>query len=143
MSIHSEWINSLKTFNPSLKLPPPSLEELSIEYLEIKPNDLMIGKLPFQRKFTNPTGHFQGGFLSAAMDEVFGPLAYISTKKPCHSLSLNLTFIRPFKESDEFCLIEAKILSITQSFIFMKGEIKTQEGKLIACAETHMKKAEQ
>jgi uncharacterized protein (TIGR00369 family) len=141
MSVHTKWLESLKDFDHSLQLPPPSLKELNLEYIEIRPSEFMKAKLPFQDKFTNPTGSFQGGFLSAAMDEVFGPLAYLSFKTPGLSLNLNLTFLRPFIKSDEFCYLEAHVISMTNNFIFMRGEIKNQDRKLIAHAESHMTKA--
>jgi len=140
MSVHEEWLNSLQSFSQELTLPPPSLKELGLEYLEIRPGEFMIGKLPFQEKFTNPVGTYQGGFLTAAVDEVMGPLSYITAKSPCMTLSLNMTFLRPFTKEMSFCLIKANILSVSNNFIFMRAEITSQNGKLLAHAESHVTK---
>ncbi len=140
MSVHEEWLKSLKTFSQDLTLPPPSLKELGLEYLEIRPGEFMVAKLPFQEKFTNPVGIYQGGFLTAAVDEVMGPLSYLTAQSPCMTLSLNMTFLRPFTKEMSFCLIKASILSDSNNFIFLRAEITSPNGKLIAHAESHVTK---
>jgi uncharacterized protein (TIGR00369 family) len=139
MTIHQKWLDQLKTFPGNLQLPPPTLAELGLEYLEIVPNEKMSGKLPFQKRFTNPVGLYQGGFLSAALDEVFGPLSYISTNSACMTLSLNVTYLGSFKEDMGHCIIEAVVLKKTKNFIFMRADVKSPTGDLIAHAESHMK----
>lgn len=64
MSVHKQWLEKLKTFPGSLTLPPPTLQELQIEYLEIVPGKVMTAKLPFQKRFINPVGVYQGAFLA-------------------------------------------------------------------------------
>lgn len=140
MSQYEELIKQFKAVAPTLQLPPPSMEELGIEYVSIIPGKEIIAKLPFKQKFTNPTGIYQGGFLSAALDEVFGPLSFISSQGPCLTLSLNVTFLKAFVPSMKECRVQATILKETRQFIFMKGEVTTLEGELIAFAESHVTK---
>lgn len=139
MSVHQKWLEQLKTFPGNLQLPPPTLDELKLEYLEIVPDQKMLAKLPFQKRFTNPAGMYQGGFLSAALDEVFGPLSYISTQAVCMTLSLNVTYLGAFKEDMGHVIIEAIVLKKTKNFIFMRADVKSPKGDLIAIAESHMK----
>lgn len=138
MSVHEDWLKQLALFPGSLKLPPPSLAELKLEYLEIIPSKKMVAKLPFQERFTNPVGLYQGGFLAAAIDEVFGPLSYITHGAPCLTLSLNLTYLKGFSSKMGHCLIEAQVLKETNNFIFMRAEVKSPEGDLLLHAETHV-----
>ena len=142
MAKYHDLIEAFKNEAPQLQLPPPSMEELGIEYLEIIPGKEITAKLPFKQKFTNPVGIYQGGFLSAALDEVFGPLAFITTKGPCLTLSLNVTYLKAFMPSMKECLLNATILKETRQFIFMKGEITTIDGDLIAHAESHVTKVQ-
>jgi acyl-coenzyme A thioesterase PaaI-like protein len=138
MTIHEDWLKKLASFPGNLKLPPPSLAELQLEYLEISPGKKMLARLPFQERFTNPVGLYQGGFLAAAIDEVFGPLSYITHGGPCLTLSLNLTYLKAFTPSMGHCLIEAQVLKETNNFIFMRAEIKGPDGDLLLHAETHV-----
>lgn len=137
MSVHQKWLEQLKSFPGNLQLPPPTLAELQLEYLEIVPGEKMSAKVPFQKRFTNPVGLYQGGFLSAALDEVFGPLSYVSSGSACMTLSLNVTYLGAFK--DNFCIIEAVVLKRTKNFIFMRADVLSPNGDLIAHAESHVK----
>lgn len=146
MSVHDEWLGKLAEYKKNvlaatgkeLQLPPPTNLELKIEYLEINPGKNMIGKIPFQERFTNPAGLYQGGFLAAALDEVFGPLSYISSGTVCMTLSLNLTFLKAFTPAMKEILVEAIVLQKTKNFIFMRGEARSLAGDLVAFAESHV-----
>lgn len=145
MSFHDQWIASLtetkKQLNAQgidIQLPPASMLELQIEYLEAIPNKKIRGKVPFQKRFTNPIKTYQGGILSAAIDDHFGPLSYITAERPCTTLSLNVTFLKPFTEKMGHCFIEAEVLQKTKSFIFMRATVTSPEGDLLAHGESHV-----
>lgn len=140
MSVHEEWLKKIKTFpQDNITLPPPTLSELKLEYLEIVPGSKMKAKVPFQKRFTNPVGVFQGGMLSASIDEVFGPLSYMTAGGPTMTLSMNVTYLGSFKEEMGFCTVEAVVLKKTKNFIFMRADVNSPNGDLIAHAETHVK----
>lgn len=135
-----DLLSKLKDTAPALQLPSPSMTELGIEYLEIMPGQEITAKLPFQQKFTNPAGIYQGGFLTAALDEVFGPLAFITHQAPCLTLSINVTFLKAFTAPMQECLLNAKILKETKQFIFMRAEVLSMDGKILAHADSHVTK---
>jgi uncharacterized protein (TIGR00369 family) len=139
MTVHEEWLKNLEGFPGGLVLPPPTLKELGLEYLEVEPGVKMWAKVPFQKRFTNPVGLYQGGMLSACIDEVFGPLSYVTAMSPCMTISMNVTFLGSFKENMGHCLIKAGILKRTKNFIFMRADVESPNGELIAHAETHVK----
>lgn len=146
MTVHEAWLENLKRYKARLKeetgkdflFPPPTTDLLKIEYLEIVPGKKMVAKVPFQDQFRNPIGTFQGGLLGAAIDEVFGPLSYVSAERPCTTLSLNLTFLKAFPAKYPHAILEAQVISQTKSLIFMKGEGRTPEGDLLFHAESHV-----
>lgn len=145
MTVHEEWLAQLKVFKDQLnamgvpiQLPPPSQQELQIEYLEVTPGKRIRGKIPFQKRLTNPIGTYQGGFLTAAMDDHFGPLSYATAQRPCTTLSLNTTFLKPFVENMGHAIIEVEVLQKTKSFIFMRGMVTSPEGDLLCHAESHV-----
>ncbi len=145
MSTHEDWLVKLKSWKDELKqktgkdflFPPPSNETLQVEYTEIIPGSKMTGKFPYQKRFSNPLGLYQGGFLSAAIDEVLGPLSYITAGVPCMTLSLNVTYLRAFPESMGYVTVEGIVLQKTKSFIFLRAEVKSPAGDIIAHAESH------
>ncbi len=145
MSVHENWLKQLNKTKEQLnaqgidiQLPPPSQLELQIEYLEVIPGKKIKGKIPFQKRFSNPIKTYQGGFLTAALDDHFGPLSYMTADRPCTTLSLNTTYLKPFTEKMGFCTIEAEVLQKTKSFIFMRAVVLSPEGELLAHAESHV-----
>ena len=145
MSVHDKWLQTLANmkgvFNDQgldIQLPPPSQLELQIEYLEVIPGKKIKGRVPFQKRFTNPIKTYQGGFLTAAMDDHFGPLSYITAEKPCTTLSLNTTFLKAFTESMGYCIVEAEVLQKTKSFIFMRATLTSPDGDILAHGESHV-----
>ena len=146
MSVHDDWLEKLKTWKQDLKtqtgkdflFPPPSNETLQVEYTEIDPGKKMVAKFPFQKRFANPVGLYQGGFLAAAIDEVLGPLAYITAGRPSMTLSLNVTYLRAFSETMGHIFVEGLVLQKTKTFIFLRAEVKSPQGDLIAHAESHV-----
>lgn len=140
MSFHNQWLERLKAFpSDKLTLPPPTLTELGLEYLEMEIGKKLVAKVPFQKRFTNPVGLYQGGMLAACIDEVFGPLSYATAAGPCMTLSMNVSYLGAFKEEMGHCVIEATVLKKTNNFIFMRADVKTPNGELMAHAETHVK----
>lgn len=145
MSVNDEWFKSMAQMKAGLnakgvdiQLPPPSMLELGIEYLIVEPGKKMKGKIPFQSRFTNPIRTYQGGFLAAAMDDIYGPLSYVTAGGPCTTLSLNTTFLKPFTEKMGHCFVEAEVLQKTKSFIFMRATVTSPEGELLAHSESHV-----
>ena len=121
----------------SLTLPPPCSAELKATFVEYKTKKYLVRKFEVQQRFTNPAGGFQGGFISAAFDDTFGPLSYLVMKKPTTSLDLVTNFIRPVYPPDEL-VIRADVISRGFSSIHMSAQAHNQKGKLIATSTTNM-----
>jgi uncharacterized protein (TIGR00369 family) len=145
MNAHENWLKQVKSYKEEiqkmgldLELPPPSLKEIGLEYVEVFPEKRILAKVPYQKKFSNPIGLYQGGFIAAALDEVFGPLSYMTAMRPCMTLSMNISYLKPFTEKMSSCFIDAVVLQKTKSFIFMRAEVKSLDEELLAHAETHV-----
>ena len=118
-----------------LDAPPPSFRELHGEFVEADNRRIKV-RFPFDARFTNPIGIFQGGVLCAAIDNTFGPLSYLSLKRPSVTLDLSTHFIRSFSAKDEYIDVEAKVVSISSATLVMEAEVRNAKNKLIATATT-------
>lgn len=144
MNIHQQVMNSMKemaeTFNSSgvkLQLPPPSSIAVGTTYIGLDYGKSITAKIPFEARFANPLSMYQGGFLCAAFDEVFGPLTYMAAGRPAVALEMSTTFIRPFIASDEFIEVKAELVSKTRTILVLKAEATNSQGKLVAIARNH------
>lgn len=120
-----------------LRLPPPSIQTLGTEYIAMTEGEMLTARVPFADKFTNPLGMFQGGFLCAAIDDVFGPLSYMIAQRPAVTLEMSTSYIRPFTKEDEYVEIIGELVSKTHSLLILKAEIRNKNGKLLAVSRMH------
>lgn len=139
MSVHQKFLDMLKHYPKNLLLPPPSMLELGHEFIEMIPGEKLVAKILFQQRFANPVGIFQGGILTACIDDVFGPLSYMTAQAPCLTLALNTTYLGSLTKEMGHCIIEAVVIKKTKNFIFMRADVKAPNGDLLAHAETHVK----
>lgn len=121
----------------NLELPPSSSKAMGTVYTEMNLGKSLAARFAFNPLHTNPLKMFQGGFLCAAFDEVFGPLTYMAAGQPVVTLEMSTTFLRPFVAKDEFIEIRAEVVAKTKSILLLKAEAKNKDGKLIATGSNH------
>lgn len=134
MDITKKLLDHMKSSHQKLELPPPSMQELKPHFISLEEGKSLAAEFPFQRRFSNPLGIYQGGFLAAAFDEVFGPLSYSVAKVPCATINFSLNYIRPFQSTDRMMVIAAEVTNLSKNFIVMKAEARNQQGKILAVA---------
>jgi uncharacterized protein (TIGR00369 family) len=146
MTVHEDLMKQMLHYKEQfgamgikLSLPPLSMIELKLEYTKVEPGTLLAAKFPFQKRFTNPVGLMQGGFLAAAIDDIFGPLSYMTAQRPCMTLSMNITYLRAFSEKDQEVHLEGRVIQKTKNFIFMRVEVKNPQGDIVATADSQVK----
>ena len=114
---------------------PPAAVTLGFKLLEIDPERGEI-RVQFEAKpeFLNPMGVVQGGFVAAMLDDTLGP-ALVCTLPPgqfAPTIELKVNFIRPAPLG---VLIGAgRIVSRGGTIAFLSGELRTEQGDLIATA---------
>jgi len=123
---------------PGLTLPPTSFIEMQGKFLEYKENEYLRISFPVQEKYCNPAGNLLGGMLPAFFDNTFGPLSYMTAKKPTASLDLNVTFIKTISPKELEVIIVATIVKISKSFIIFEGKAYNPENELIATSTSRM-----
>jgi acyl-coenzyme A thioesterase PaaI-like protein len=132
-----------KAAGVELALPPPVWHELGCEFIHFEPEKKLVARVPFNPRFTNPTGAYQGGLIAAAMDNVWGPLSYMTLKGLCVTVELGTTFVRPFLAADEFMEVEASVTAITRNLVFMESRaLSVKSGKLLAFGSTQCMRVE-
>ena len=108
----------------NLDAPPRSFKELHGEFVEADNRRVKV-RFPFDERFANPIGTFQGGVLCAAIDNVFGPLWYLALRRPSVTLDLSTQFIRSFSAKDEYVEVEARVVSISSATLVMHAEVRS------------------
>ena len=138
MSIHEDFnaiMMKMKSANPKLQLPPKSFTETKSEVVGYDEKSLSI-RFPFDERFTNPLGMFQGGMLCTLLDNVYGPLSYMAAQTGTITLDMNCTYIRPFLPDSKYVTIKATVVSKSKQLIRMQATVEDAAGKLVATSTT-------
>jgi acyl-coenzyme A thioesterase PaaI-like protein len=79
----------------------------------------------------------QGGFITAAFDNVFGPLSYLAARGVCTSIDIHTQFVRGIGAGDTLT-VTAIVVSRGTSTIYMTGEALNSAKKVVAIANTNL-----
>lgn len=126
------------TLGAKMELPPPASKFMEIDFVEHIPGKSFKIKFPLKPEYHNPGGIVLGGFFSVFFDMAYGPFSYLECKEFASSLDLNMSFLKPLRASDEYAFAEAELVSISKSFLTMRGKIYKMDGTLVATGNTRM-----
>jgi uncharacterized protein (TIGR00369 family) len=117
------------------KPPPPAAALLGFELLAIdEAKGAIRVRFAARPEFANPIGVVQGGFLAAMLDDTLGP-ALQSTLGPdqfAPTLELKVNFISPARPGS--LIAEGRVVARGGSVAFLAGELRTEDGTLVATA---------
>lgn len=117
-----------------LGTPPPCYLHMKAELIEYDPEGGLTVAFPVVQSYLNPAGTMQGGFITAAFDNVFGPLCYLATgTRASAMLDINNSYHRPAFAGD-LLTISARVKTKGRTVVHMQGEAYNQENKLVASA---------
>lgn len=126
-----------KTAGMGMPFPPPCFISMEGKFLEYESRKRLKVSFPVSAESLNPQGKMQGGFLTAAFDNVFGPLSYLAARNPCVTLDIHTQFFRGL-EAGETLTIVAQIVARGSSSIYMTGEAFNSANKLVATSNTNL-----
>jgi uncharacterized protein (TIGR00369 family) len=117
--------------------PPPCFTSMKGEFLEYESRKSLRVSFPVTANSLNPQTIMQGGFITAAFDNVFGPLSYLAARGPCTTLDIHTQFIRGIDEGDTL-VVTAKVVARGSSTIHMTAEAVNSAHKLVATGSTNL-----
>jgi len=134
LSILEEELRAMERNNAlGAKFPPNCFVEMQARFVDYESRRSLTVSFPVLEESLNPLRTMQGGFIVAAMDNVFGPLSYLAARCPCITLNLNTQFIRPVEAGDNLT-IRATVVSRNAQVLQMAAEALNSRTRLIATA---------
>lgn len=116
---------------------PNCFQEMKGEFLDYRPRDMLVARFPVQEKYLNPVRMLQGGFLTAAFDNVFGPLSYLAARSICSTIDIQTHFLRGV-EAGDFLTITGRVISRGPALMHVSGEAHGGRGKLVATCSANI-----
>lgn len=117
-----------------LGAPPPCYLHMKAILVAYDTDKGLTVAFPVLEAYLNPAGTMQGGFITAAFDNVFGPLCYLASGSRASAMvDINNSFHRPAFAGDELT-ITARVKTKGRTIIHMEAEAYNQDNKLVASA---------
>lgn len=98
---------------------------------------------PVKDDYLNPAGTMQGGIITAAFDNVFGPLCLLASGTPMTTtLDIHTVYHKPIF-ADDTLRVKAEVKTSGRTKVYMTAEAFNMQGVLIASATStyiHLRK---
>lgn len=117
----------------SAVFPPPCFVTMNAEFAAYESRSSLTVTFPVTENLLNPVGAMQGGFITAALDNVLGPLSYLAMKNPASTLDIHTQYIRAVSAGDTLT-VTARVVSMGPATLVMTAEARNVRGKLVATA---------
>lgn len=134
--LQSELLQMSKQF-PSATLPPNCSVLMNGEYRHYESRIALTVAFPVVKEYLNPMHVMQGGFITAAFDNVIGPLSYLAARNICTSMDIHTNYIRSVA-ADDTLTITAKVVSRSGNALHLAAEAVNNKGKLVATCSANM-----
>lgn len=90
---------------------------------------------PVKPQYLNPMQGMQGGFIAAALDNVFGPLSLLAGGKPSATVQMQVTYHRPVHMGEKLT-ITARALRKGRQLLYMEAHAYNDTGGLVASSNS-------
>ena len=115
----------------ALEIPPKVMLDMDGEFIARETGSSLSTRFPMKARYGNPMGHMQGGGIVTAIDNTYGPLAFLEAGY-CVTTQLNTSYIRPVLANDEYINVKASIIERTKRQLFMEATVTNPAGKTVA-----------
>jgi uncharacterized protein (TIGR00369 family) len=130
-------MEQMKLMFPNAQVPPNCYQWMNVKVLHYDSRTLLSIELPVTEEMLNPMRVMQGGFVTAAFDNAFGPLSYVSARHPCTTLDMHTQYIRPIPVG-EMLTVSVRVVSRGPVSLHLSGEAFNRKGKLVATCSSNM-----
>lgn len=137
IELFAEEMQQMHTLHPEAQLQPNCYKWMNIREVSYESRTALTIALTVTEEMLNPMRVMQGGFITAAFDNAFGPLSYAAARKPCVTLDIHTQFIRPIAVGDTLT-VSVRVVSRGPVTLHLTGEAHNGKGRLIASAISNM-----
>ena len=113
--------------------PPPCFVTMNGRFTAYESRSSLTVTFPVTENMLNPVGAMQGGFITAALDNVMGPLSYLAMRNPASTLDIHTQYVRAVAVGDTLT-VTARVVSMGPATLVMTAEARNARGKLVATA---------
>jgi len=121
------------------ELPPKVFRDMGGRFVDYVEGESVTVAYPLLERYEGLGGTTQGGILTAAFDNTYGPLAIlVGGVLGFATVHLSTTYIRPVTTADGEIRVRARRVEQTRRFLFAEGEATNPKGKLVATSRAEI-----
>ncbi len=124
-------------FAPGGDLLPNCFRSMKGEFLDYRSREMLKVRFPVQDEMLNPVLRMQGGFITAAFDNVFGPLSYAAAHAVCSTIDIQTQFLRGI-EAGDYLTVEGRVVTRGSTTMHLAADGVNGKGKLVATCTANM-----
>jgi uncharacterized protein (TIGR00369 family) len=136
-TLEAELEEFRRRVSAKMPFPPPCFTSMGGKFLQYESRKSLKVSFPVTAESLNPEQTMQGGFITAAFDNVFGPLSYLAARCPCTTLDIHTQFVRGIEKGDEL-IVTARVVARGPNSIHITAEAVNSSNKLIAASSTNL-----
>lgn len=125
-------IEALIGADKKIEIPPKVFREMQGRFVAYEKGKSLRAAFPVVERYEGPSGVMQGGMVTAAFDNIYGPFSYLLTASYCITLNLSTSFIRPITRQDGELTVEVGLVDRTKQLLLLDGKAWNPQGKLVA-----------
>lgn len=126
-----------QAYGNKLHNPPECFRWMEGNYTAYESRTMLQVEFPVRTEMLNPIGNMQGGFITAAFDNVFGPLSYLAARGPALTLELSTQYLRAVGAGDRLT-ITCRVISRSPQTMLLSAEATNLRGKVVALATANV-----
>lgn len=117
-----------------LEIPPKCFVAMNGRITDYEKGRSLTAQFPVEERYENPMGLMQGGFITAAIDNVFGPLSYL-LGRPYATTQLDTSYLRPVAAADKYVEVAARVEEKAGRQLYMAAKVTNAAGKTVAISQ--------
>lgn len=122
---------------PNAQIQPNCFRWMNADVIAYESRTSLTITVAVTEEMLNPVRVMQGGFITAAFDNAFGPLSYAAARVPCTTLDLHTQYIRSIAVGDTLS-VSVRVVSRGPVSMHLSGEAHNSKGKLVATCTSNM-----
>lgn len=130
-------MEQMKLAFPAAQVPPNCYQWMKVKVLQYESRSMLSIELPVTEEMLNPMRVMQGGFVTAAFDNAFGPLSYVAARNPCVTLDMHTQYLRPIPVG-EMLTVTVRVMTRGPVSLHLTGEAYNRKGRLVATCSSNM-----
>lgn len=133
-TLTEQILSHFLTKNPHLdgvEVPPKIFLDMEGAFIGFEEGHSLTVRFPVKTRYQNPLGLMQGGMITAAIDNAYGPLSFM-VGPPSVTTHMQTEFVKAVTPNDAYIEVEARVVEITRRLLYLSARVTNPHGEVVA-----------